>query len=398
MGRTLIALPLVGNEGQMRILPLSWTAPMGWQPDTLAGEAPDLVLYFGSRQSLAESAPFDALKALCPNAHIMCCSTGGQIHNNEIVDDKISGVALKFDATRLKAVSQKVTDATDSRRCGKAIGKALAASDLAGAFVLSDGLHVNGSDLVAGIASEVGAVPITGGLAGDGSQFLETLVGSDHRPESHVVGAIGFYGSAIKIGHGSAGGWDVFGPKRRITRAMGNVLLELDNQPALALYERYLGEDEVKGLPSSALLFPLQIHDPAHPGHEVVRTVLAVDRERKSMTFAGEMPEGWNAQLMRGTFYRLVDGAALAATQAREGLQRYRDNDGVAILVSCIGRRLLMGQRSLEEVEAAGAALGSQLHRLGFYSYGEISPNAASGICDLHNQTMTVTTITEAAA
>lgn len=382
----------------MRVVPLTWTAPTGWQPDMLAREAPDLALYFGSRQSLAENAPFDALKTLCPHAHILCCSTGGQIQNNEIVDDKISGVALKFDATKLKAVSQKVTDAADSRRCGKAIGKELAAADLAGAFVLSDGLHVNGSDLVAGIASEIGAVPITGGLAGDGSQFVETLVGCDHQPESHVVGAIGFYGSAIKIGHGSAGGWDVFGPKRRITQSKGNVLLELDGRPALDLYERYLGEDEVKGLPSSALLFPLQIHDPAHPEHEIVRTVLAVDRERKSMTFAGEMPTGWIAQLMRGTFHRLAEGAAMAATQAREGLQRYRDNDGVAILISCIGRRLLMGQRSLEEIEAAGAALGSHLHKFGFYSYGEISPHATSGMCDLHNQTMTVTTITEAAA
>lgn len=381
----------------MHILPLSWTASTGWQPDALMHDAPDLVLYFGSRQSLAESASFEALKALCPQAHILCCSTGGQIEGGHIVDDKISGIALKFNATKLKAVSQKITDAADSRRCGEAIGKALAASDLAGAFVLSDGLYVNGSELVAGIASQTGGAPITGGLAGDGSQFVETLVGLDQRPESHMIGAIGFYGSAVKIGHGSAGGWDVFGPKRRITRSAGNVLLELDGRPALDLYERYLGEDEVKGLPSSALLFPLQIHDPAHPEHEIVRTVLAVDRERKSMTFAGDMPEGWIAQLMRGTFNRLAAGAATAATQARDGLESCRDNDGVAILISCIGRRLLMGQRSLEEIEAAGAALGSHLHRLGFYSYGEISPHAASGICDLHNQTMTVTTITEAA-
>lgn len=382
----------------MHVMPLNWTAAAGWQPEGLSREAPDLVLYFGSRQSLADPAPFDALKISCPHAHIMCCTTGGQIQNDTIVDDNINGIALKFDATRLRAVSQRVTDATDSRRCGEAIGKALAAGDLAGVFVLSDGLHVNGSELVAGVASQVGAAPITGGLAGDGSEFVETLVGLDHQPESRVVAAIGFYGSAVKFGHGSAGGWDVFGPKRRITRSKGNVLLELDGRPALDLYKRYLGEDEVKGLPGSALLFPLQIHDPAHPEHEIVRTVLAVDRDVKSMTFAGDMPEGWVAQLMRGTFHRLADGAATAAAEAREALKNSRDNDGVAILISCIGRRLLMGQRSLEEIEAAGAALGSHLHRLGFYSYGEISPHAASGICDLHNQTMTVTTITEVAA
>jgi hypothetical protein len=176
------------------------------------------------------------------------------------------------------------------------------------------------------------------------------------------------------------------------------VLLELDGKPALTLYERYLGEDEIEALPGSALLFPLQIHDPERPEHQVVRTVLAVDRDAKSMTFAGDMPEGWNAQLMRGTFHRLAEGAAEAAQQARDGLASCRDDDGVAILISCIGRRLLMGQRALDEVEAAGAVLGSHLPGVGFYSYGEISPHATSGICELHNQTMTVTTISEAAA
>ncbi|HEY5216686.1 MAG TPA: FIST C-terminal domain-containing protein, partial [Pseudolabrys sp.] len=263
---------------------------------------------------------------------------------------------------------------------------------------LSDGLNVNGSELVAGINAQVGDVSITGGLAGDGSQFVETLVGIDSPPRSRMIAAIGLYGTAVKIGHGSAGGWDVFGPHRRITRAKGNVLLELDGRPALELYERYLGEDEIKALPGSALLFPLQIHDPKRPDHQIVRTILAVDRNDKSMTFAGDMPEGWVAQLMRGNFNRLALGAADAAQQARDGLNDCRDNDGVAILVSCIGRRLLMGQRALDEIEAAGAALGSHLHRLGFYSYGEISPHAASGICELHNQTMTVTTITEAVA
>ena len=294
--------------------------------------------------------------------------------------------------------SETITSTNDSRRCGDAIGRKLASKDLAGVFVLSDGLNVNGSELVAGITAQVGGVPITGGLAGDGSQFVETLVGVDSPPQSRTIAAIGFYGGAVKIGHGSAGGWDVFGPKRRITRSNGNVLLELDGQPALQLYERYLGEDEVKALPGSALLFPLQIHDPERPNHQVVRTVLAVDRDAKSMTFAGDMPEGWVAQLMRGNFNSLASGAADAAQQARDGLDDCRDNNGVAILVSCIGRRLLMGQRSLEEVEAAGAELGSHLCQLGFYSYGEISPHAASGICELHNQTMTVTTITEDAA
>jgi hypothetical protein len=230
-------------------------------------------------------------------------------------------------------------------------------------------------------------------LAGDGADFRETLVGADCAPQSGVVAAVGFYGSSVRIGHGSAGGWDIFGPRRRMTRSAGNVLIELDGEPALDLYERYLG-DESAGLPGTALFFPLQVHDPGRPEHEVVRTVLSVDRKERSMRFAGDMPEGWVAQLMRGNFDHLAAGAADAARQAFHGVGGSK-SDGVAVLVSCIGRRLVLGQRSSEEIEAARSELGTRLLRLGFYSYGEIAPHAVSGVCELHNQTMAITAISE---
>lgn len=373
---------------------LSWNAIDGWQPASTPF-APDLVLYFGSRETLTDSARYQELREKFPDACLMGCSTGGQICGDEIVENGVNAVAVRFDGTAIRTAIESAPNAGDLRIYGEAIGRALASDDLAGVFVLSDGLAVNGSELVAGIGLQVGDVPISGGLAGDGSQFVETMVGLDCPPERGKIAAIGFYGRAIKIGHGSAGGWDVFGPKRRITSARGNVLFQLDGRPALDLYERYLGADEIEALPGSALLFPLQIHDPNRPDHQVVRTVLAVDRDRRSMTFAGDMPEGWVAQLMRGNFDRLASGAAAAAQQARDGLGDVNGGDGVAILVSCIGRKLLMGQQVAAEIEAAGAALGPQLKRIGFYSYGEITPHATSGTCELHNQTMTITTLVE---
>ena len=142
------------------------------------------------------------------------------------VDDEIAAVALRFERTRLRLACEAVPAPGQSRSCGEAIGRALAADDLAGIFVLSDGLNVNGSELVAGVTGVVGGkIPLTGGLAGDGALFEETLVGADCAPRSGQVAAIGFYGAAIRIGHGSAGGWDEFGPRRRITRSRGNVLL-----------------------------------------------------------------------------------------------------------------------------------------------------------------------------
>jgi hypothetical protein len=373
---------------------LSWNAIAGWQ---LPGNefAPDLVLYFGSRETLADAVRYRELRGMFPDACLMGCSTDGQICGDEMVESGVNAIAVRFEATTIRTAIENATNAGNSRVCGEAIGRALAGNDLAGVFVLSDGLAVNGSELVGGIAAHTGNVPISGGLAGDGPQFAETMVGLDCPPQSGKIAAIGFYGRSIRIGHGSAGGWDVFGPKRRITSAEGNVLCQLDGRPALDLYERYLGADEIEALPGSALLFPLQIHDPRRPDHQLVRTVLAVDRDKRSMTFAGDMPEGWVAQLMRGNFDRLAAGAAQAAQQARGGLGDFNGSDGVAILVSCIGRKLLMGQNIASEIEAAGAALGPQLRRIGFYSYGEISPHATSGICELHNQTMTITTMVE---
>lgn len=380
----------------MHVRQLSWQGG-GWRGADAGPERADLALYFGPRQALAGGERYGELRAMFPDAHIVGCSTGGQILGSEISDDRIAAAAVRFSSTKVQLVGEAVAGPQRSGACGEAIGRALAADDLAGIFVLSDGLNVNGSELVAGITRFVGkGIPVTGGLAGDGADFKESVVGADCPPRSHLVAAVGFYGPAVRFGHGSAGGWDIFGPQRRVTRSSGNILFELDGRPALDLYERYLGEDDINGLPGTALLFPLQVQDPADLEHEIVRTVLAVDREARSMTFAGDVPEGWYAQLMRGNFDHLAVGAAEAARQARAGLNGGASSDGIALLVSCIGRRLLMGQQTTEEVEAAAAELGSQMSRIGFYSYGEISPHAASGICELHNQTMTVTTIAEA--
>ena len=375
---------------------LSWTTAAGWHGVGKKCGAADLVLFFGTRQALASGSRYRELRRMFPHARILGCSTGGQICNGDVTDEEIAAVALRFDATRVRLACEPASGPEHSRATGEAIGRTLAAADLAGIFVLSDGLNVNGSELVAGITGMVGDnVPLTGGLAGDGGQFQKTLVGADCAPRNRTVGAVGFYGSAIRIGHGSAGGWDEFGPRRRITRSRGNVLFELDGKPALDLYARYLGDEDVKGLPGTALLFPLRIHDPKRPDHDIVRTILAVDHAARSMTFAGDVPEGWLAQLMRGNFDRLAVGAATAARQAAAGIVEGRSGGQVALLVSCIGRRLLMGQRTVDEVEAAGVELGDGVTRLGFYSYGEIAPHSASGVCELHNQTMTVTTLSE---
>jgi hypothetical protein len=374
---------------------LTWSEGAGWHP--IAGVANDaqLVLYFGARDALSHDAWYSELRTRYPRAHIVGCSSGGQIQEARFSETGIAAVAVQFAATPLRIATETVVDPSQSRAYGASLGGRLSDNDLAGVFVLSDGLNVNGSDLVRGLQSALGsAVSVSGGLAGDGAQFTQTRVGADALPQPLTIAAIGFYGSAVRFSCGCGGGWDTFGVPRRVTRSSNNELFELDGKPALDLYERYLGE-EAEGLPGTALLYPLKIWDPERPSHDVVRTVLSVNREARSMIFAGDVPQGSKAQLMRGEFTRLAAGATEAGSQAQAKQSECGARGGLALLVSCIGRRLLMGQRIEDEIQAVNEVLSADVPQLGFYSYGEIAPHPVSGICDLHNQTMTVTVISE---
>lgn len=387
---------IVDLGARMQVQQLRWCQAQGWDGRGRLLDTADLVFYFGTRAGLADGDRYRELRRFFPSGQIVGCTTGGHIQGDEIKDEEVVAVAVRFDRTTISVAKQAIPASTSSRSCGASLAQQLAAPDLAAVFVLSDGLAVNGSELVAGFVEVLGPnIPITGGLAGDGAEFEATLVGADCEPVSGLVGAIGLYGRSIRVGHGSAGGWDVFGPRRRVSRSKGNVLFELDGKPALDLYIRYLGEKEAAGLPGTALLFPLQISELGRPDQQVVRTVLAVDHDARTMTFAGDVPEGWIAQLMRGQIDRLAAGAADAALQAHPAILDEIVGDRLAILVSCIGRRLLMGQRVWDEVAAVGAELGGNVTRIGFYSYGEIAPHATSGRCELHNQTMTITTLAE---
>jgi hypothetical protein len=233
---------------------------------------------------------------------------------------------------------------------------------------------------------------VTGGLAGDGARFERTWVIKDGVPQSGFITAVGFYGDRLQVGHGSQGGWDKFGPERRITKSENNVLYELDGKPALELYKTYLG-DQASGLPAAGLLFPLAIRSSAEDDRTLVRTLLAVDEEKQSMTFAGDMPEGSFAQLMKANFDQLVEGAEGAALKSKSTMGE--GSAPLVIAISCVGRRLVLGERIEEETEATLEILPAGAKQIGYYSYGEISPYA-TGNCDLHNQTMTLTTLSEA--
>lgn len=377
----------------MEMVTTQWTPGRGWLEPLPAWDGPQtLVIIFAGRGLQCALAPLSDITDIYPSSCITGCSTAGEILDDTVSDQTATVAVVRFASTNVRVVSESVTSPTDSYDAGVAVGARLCGMmpELTAAFVLSDGLVVNGSALVAGLSDgTLGKVMITGGLAGDGNHFERSWVIANGEPLTGHVTAVGLSGSKLVLGHGSQGGWDRFGPERLVTRSAGNVLLELDRQPALALYKKYLGE-RADGLPATALLFPLAIR-PAAPGQRpVVRTVLAVDEAANSMTFAGDVPEGATVQLMSANLERLVDGAQDATVSAIADVAQ----PVLAIAISCVGRRLVLGARCEDELEAAYAVLPGRSRMVGFYSYGEIDAGI-DGSCELQNQTMTVTTICE---
>ena len=362
-----------------------------WHIDGESVRNAGLVLFFGGRALLEDPAAFQQMRQRHPAAIIMGCSTAGEICGTRVSDDTIVATAIESEHTQLQLVTTTVGDDADSRAAGRRLAGSLDSPGLVHVFVLSDGLHVNGSELVNGLRDRLPqGVVSTGGLSADGARFGRTLVSANAPAVEKQIAALGFYGDRLRVGFGSLGGWDPFGPERLITRSRGNVLFELDGESALTLYKRYLGK-HATGLPATGLLFPLALRVAAQQ-QPVVRTILGVNEAEQSLTFAGDMPEGAHARLMKANFERLIDGAVDAARIS----QRLADGPPqLAILISCFGRKLVLKQRIEEEVEGVRDVLGVHTALSGFYSYGEISPHTPNADCELHNQTMTITTLSE---
>jgi len=269
------------------------------------------------------------------------------------------------------------------------LGRELMGEHLKHIFILSDGLHINGSDLARGLADVLPqGVNITGGLAGDGTRFGETYVIANACAQTKAVMMIGFYGETLESKSGCFSGWEEFGPERIITKSQANHLYEIDGKPALELYKSYLGE-YAKDLPSSGLRFPIAIR-PDNVSTPIIRTLLAVDESTSGMIFAGDVPQGQLCRLMKTNMDLLIDNAGLAA---KESSRDYTD-DFLVLMVSCVGRRGGWGGGGGGGGGIIAETLGSHAIMTGFYSYGELSPLGEKR-WSLHNQTKTLVSIYE---
>jgi len=370
---------------------LLFTTNNGWKEVSSKGEMNEagLILIFGSSALIKEGTAVSELRKNHPNAIFVGGSTSGEITGTNVHDNTVVATLIEFEKTKIKYASEKVDTVEDSFEAGKRIINQIIEPGLKHVLVISEGLHINGSELVRGLRDVLPeGVAATGGLAGDGADFKETYILNEKgEAESQLISAIGFYGDAIEFGYASLGGWDSFGVERMVTKSINNVLFELDGKPALDLYKSFLG-DHAAELPASGLLFPLNMRI-GKDSIPIVRTILAVNEEEHSLTFAGDIPEGAYVRLMKANFDRLIEGAVGAAKST------VVNSPEIAILISCVGRKLVLKQMIEEEVEGVADILGDDTTFCGFYSYGEISPFSIGASCELHNQTMTITTMKE---
>jgi hypothetical protein len=361
----------------------------------LARIDPSLVLVFGALRFFEGPGVLDALRDRCPGAAIAGCSTAGEISGSQVHDDTCVITAIAFDRATARVEATRLLSMADSFGAGERVAEALPKENLGAVLVLGTGVRINGSALVRGLQSVLPrAVRISGGLAADGGAFKRTWTMGPLGCADDQIVAVGLYGESLRVSYGSFAGWVPFGPARKVTRCADNVLYELDGERALDIYKRYLGEHAAR-LPASGLLFPFEMLNARQEDHGIFRTILGVDEDEGSLTLAGDIdPDGF-LKLMHSNTEKLIDGAETAARATLEAM-KLRPEGALAVLVSCVGRKLVMGDRVDEEVEAVAEILGQGSTVAGFYSNGEIASTGFLGECRLHNQTMTITWIGEA--
>ncbi len=354
-----------------------------------------LVTVFGSVKRFSDSKLVGVLKARYPTAQIVGCTTSGEINSNGVFDDSIQITAVQWEKTVQRASHVKISAGISSFDAAAGLAKQLNADSLRTILVFADGLLVNGSELLLGFQSVLGDLPIIGGMAGDGASFTKTLQIFNDVVSDGLIIAIGLYGSSLITTSGALGGWRPYGPPRKVTRAVKNVVYELDGKPALPLYRLYIGEHYAKALPSSGLNFPFAVIEAENKDVAKVRTLAGFSEKDNSVSFFGNVEEGVTVRLCQTNHERLVEGASGAAHLVSDNLKGALNQTGLAICVSCVGRKLVMDKQTTDEVTAVKAILGAQTFITGFYSYGEIAPRPKTTDSVLHNQTMTIGYLSE---
>lgn len=355
------------------------------------GEFPTACWLFCSPRGDLE-AMLKGIAGAVRTGNLVGCTTDGEISSEGFSTGAVVLGGMVTD--RIDFQVAYVTDlGRDSERAGRELALALL-PETAYVQLFSDGITGNGCALLRGMSAVLGRqTPISGGTAGDDGEFVRTYQFAGDRVLTDAAVAIGFSGD-FQVGTGVRSGWSPLGIAKRVTKASGNVLHELGGLPALEVYERFLGK-HAERLPAVGVEYPLGLMDETGDcgdgDYHLLRATMSVNREKGSITFAGEIPEGALVRLTCGDTGAILDATGQAAQLAQEDL-----GDKTPVMVffySCMARKIVLGRRTKEEIERIRQVVGREIPILGFYSYGEFCRVRAGGPSLLHNETATISII-----
>jgi hypothetical protein len=303
-------------------------------------------------------------------------STSGEIANDEVHEGSIVVMLLEIsrDAYRLNLFDG---EGKTSYQVGQSVADwAKTIYDDPAFMVMSAGLRADGEQIVNGIIYTMERqVPLFGGCAGTDPGMEETYVFSASQVIANGVAALIFDQNAIELQGIATSGWKGVGTPKTITKAEGNIVYSIDDEPALDVYDKYLniGDD-----PTLAFEYPLLLM--RDDGSSVLRGSMLVN-EDKSIVYGGTVPEGAKVRFSMPPGSEIIDHAI---EKMSEFNQQTPAADAI-VLFSCKGRHLALGQMVEEEISAVHKLWNVPL--VGFFTYGEIGP-VPQGRCELHNHTL----------
>lgn len=354
------------------------------------GAAPDLVILFAAAR-YAVQALLDGIYSRLPETcQLVGCSSYAQINSEEGLVDSVTALGLRLGG--LSAHTALVEDAvTDCRAAGQALGQKLLAAAPSLVIVLPDGLHVNSTRLLLGMQDILGrSCPIIGGEASDSGDFTRTYQFIGRRVLSGGAVAVALRGPLL-LQTAARSGWVPVGKTHVVTRVeRGNIILTIDDRPALELYKQYLGPRALE-MPAISPDFPIGLVSDTATGQKVpdgeillLRAINGMDEARQAIILSGECPEGAEIRMTRAGKQDVIGGADQAGRQALSALSE----PSLAFIFDCMARKVVLGARYKEELHATFSALGPRVPKIGFYCFGELSP--VQGVTMHHHETFTM--------
>jgi len=353
---------------------------------TLGDRSPQAGLLFAA-VDMEHAEMLEAIHEAYPDLALIGCTTDGEISSQGgFLEDSVTLVLFAAEPGQIAAGLGRDVAADPVRATSEAVAAARAGlgGDASFCITTPESLTTSGVTILEGLKAALGkAFPIFGGLAGDQwriqqtYQFFGTEVLSDAVP-------LLLFGADVLFAHAVDSGWKPVGHQRIVSRVEGNVVFELDDEPVLDFYERYLGAQRYEMVSAE---YPLAVFAEDGSGY-YLRSAFQMDAESRSIAFFGDVPAGSTVQLTETTSDAIIEAARTATKRA---LDAYPGSEPRGILVfSCAARKAILGVNTERELTAVEAGLTEPLPVAGFYTYGEIAPLRAGGETHFHNATFSI--------